>query len=474
MFYSKTLPAFPFAKALPTFLAAIMVMVAASVCATPASANPKYASIVVDANNGKTLHARHADSLRYPASLTKMMTLYMLFEAMHQGKVSKNTRIVMSRHAASMQPSKLGIPVGKSISAEDAILALVTKSANDVAAAVGEHLGGTESEFAEMMTRKARQLGMSKTTYRNASGLPDSRQVTTARDQATLGIALQEHFPREFKYFSTRSFKFGRAHFRNHNRLLGKVKGVDGIKTGYIRASGFNLVTSVNTGGRSIVAVVFGGRSGATRNAHMEELIANNLRKGSTRDRGPLVARNGTVGFSNLGGLAAMDPAALPRPVPAPRAVEVATAESVPAILQPSPKPVVNPAQPAATASSYAAAPRPTVPVAVRPTVTVRPPKPVATVDEVTTGSTPTSRSGWVIQIASLPSQSEAVAYLRNAQTRAKPVLGSRDPFVEQFVKGSTTYHRARFAGFSSKSDAWGACEALKKFEYACLAFDNS
>lgn len=425
-----------------TLFAALLLTIA---LASAAEANPKYASFVLDANTGKALHARYADSPRYPASLTKMMTLYMLFEAMEQGKVAKSTRITFSRHAASMQPSKLGIPAGKSISAEAAILALVTKSANDVAAAVAEHLGGTESNFAKMMTAKARALGMSKTTFRNASGLPNSRQVTTARDMATLGVALQEHFPREFKYFATPSFKYGRTQFRNHNRLLGRVRGVDGIKTGYTRASGFNLVSSVNTDGRSIVAVVMGGKTGASRNAHMEELIAANLRKGSKRKRGMLVARNGQTRFTGAAvTVAQMQIDEIPLPARPLRPADIGT-------------PVMaSTVAPAVTAYQPEPAPRPTAPL-----------------DQIRTAST-SSRSGWVIQIASLPSQGEAVDFLRAAQERAAGVLDGHAPFVEEFEKGGVLYHRARFSGFDSKSDAWAACKALKKYNYGCLAFDNS
>ncbi|WP_421851205.1 D-alanyl-D-alanine carboxypeptidase [Oricola sp.] len=437
MFSSKSLPASQFVQALAVFVMAVMIAVG---IAGTAEANPKYASFIIDANSGKVLHSRHGDSPRYPASLTKMMTLYMLFEAMEQGKVRNNTRIVMSRHAASMQPSKLGIPAGRGLTAEQAIYALVTKSANDVAAAVGEHLGGTESNFARMMTAKARALGMSKTTFRNASGLPNSRQITTARDMATLGIALQEHFPRQFRYFKARSFKFGKAQFRNHNRLLGQVRGVDGIKTGYTRASGFNLVTSVNDNGRSIVAVVMGGKSGASRNAHMQKLLAANVAKGSKRKRGQLVARAGNTRFDLPGTtVAALAPNKVPVPAPAQRET-IAFAEAQ------------KPAAPVAAA----AVPRPSVPV-----------------DTISTGSTP-SRVGWVIQIAALPSENEAIDYLQTAQNRAASVLGGRDPYIEQFTKGGTLYHRARFAGFRSKSEAWAACTALKKYKYSCLAYDNS
>lgn len=442
VFSSKTPSRNVLTQAASAIFAALLVSIA---LISNAEANPKYAAFVIDANNGKVLFSRYADSPRYPASLTKMMTLYMVFEALEQGKISKDTRITFSRHAASMQPTKLGVPAGKSISVETAIYSLVTKSANDAAAAIGEHLGGTESNFAKMMTAKARAIGMSKTTFRNASGLPNSRQVTTARDMATLGIALQEHFPRQFKYFDTPSFKYGRTTMRNHNRLLGRVSGVDGIKTGYTRASGFNLVTSLNKDGRSIVGVVMGGRTGSSRDAHMQEILSANLAKGSKRKRGMLVARNGQTNFVGGGiAVAHMDIGAIPLPGRPLRRSDIGTPVMATA------------AAPAVTAYAAEPAPRPSAPL-----------------DQIRTASTP-ARSGWVIQIASLPSQGEAVDYLRTAQSRAGNVLDSYAPFVEEFEKGGIVYHRARFSGFGSKSDAWGACEALKKFNYACLAFDNS
>src|SRR5690606_2366338 len=262
-----------------------------SATAASASANPKYAGIVVDAKTGKVLYEDHADAPRYPASLTKMMTLYLIFEALESGRLSKNSPITFSRNAAAEPPTKLGVPAGKSITVEQAILALVTKSANDVATAVAETLGGSEANFARMMTNKARQLGMTSTTFRNAHGLPNSEQKTTARDMARLGIALRDHFPQYYDYFSTRSFTYAGRKIGNHNNLLGRVKGVDGIKTGYIRASGFNLVTSVATGGRSIVAVVMGGKTARSRDAHMAELIQRYLPKASTGADNYLIAK---------------------------------------------------------------------------------------------------------------------------------------------------------------------------------------
>jgi D-alanyl-D-alanine carboxypeptidase len=247
------------------------------------SYNPPFASIVVDANSGATLSSANPDSLRHPASLTKMMTLYLLFERLDAGKMSIDTEMRVSEHAADQDPTKLGLRPGQTIRAEDAIKGLVTKSANDAAVVIAEAIGGDEDDFARMMTRKARALGMTRTVYRNASGLPDDDQVTTARDQATLGRALQDRFPRYYRYFATTSFTFRGRTVRGHNHLLGSVDGVDGIKTGYIRSSGFNLVANLRRGNRHLVGVVLGGRSSGSRDATMRSLLAENLDKAATR-----------------------------------------------------------------------------------------------------------------------------------------------------------------------------------------------
>jgi D-alanyl-D-alanine carboxypeptidase len=254
------------------------------------SYSPAYAAIVVDANSGSVLHSANADSIRHPASLTKIMTLYMLFERLESGKLSLDSQLRVSEHAADQAPTKLGLREGQTVSVEDAIKGLVTRSANDAAVVIAENLAGSEEEFARQMTRKARALGMNNTTYRNASGLPDSAQVTTARDQATLGRAIQERFPRYYKYFSTRSFTFRGQRISNHNRLLGSVEGVDGIKTGYIRASGFNLVTSVKRNNRHVVAVVLGGTSAGARDSRMRQLLAQHVDSASTRKTAPMIA----------------------------------------------------------------------------------------------------------------------------------------------------------------------------------------
>lgn len=247
------------------------------------SYNPAFSSIIVDGNSGATLTAKDADGSRHPASLTKIMTLYLLFERLESGKMKLDTEMEVSEHASEQAPTKLGLRPGQTIKVEDAIKGLVTRSANDAAVVIAEAIGGDEDDFAKAMTRKARALGMTRTVYRNASGLPDDDQVTTARDQATLGRAIQDRFPRQYRYFSTSVFNFRGHSIRNHNHLIGSVEGVDGIKTGYTRASGFNLVSSMRRGNRHLVGVVLGGRSGGSRDAIMRGLLAENLEKASTR-----------------------------------------------------------------------------------------------------------------------------------------------------------------------------------------------
>lgn len=427
-----------------------------------ASANSKYAGIVIDAKTGKTLYSSSADSPRYPASLTKMMTLYMMFEAIDSGRMSKKTRIRMSRNAAAEQPSKLGVRAGQSVSAEQAIYALVTKSANDVSTAVAEHLGGSEAAFARQMTRKARSLRMSKTTFRNAHGLPNSKQRTTARDMARLGLALREHFPHHYHYFSTRTFKYGKARYGNHNRLLGTVSGVDGIKTGYIRASGFNLVTSVRKNGRSIVAVVMGGKTGASRNAQMKKLIARYLPKASKRGRGKLIARGAPTTMK----------VALPKigPVPTFRDYKdsrIALAYARPQKAASFPVPLDRPLVGKKALIDGLKKQRATAAPSPRPTSNAN--DGAIPIDNIVTASTglPT---GWVVQIGATPTRDAAQAMLAEAQSKTGGIVAKAKPFTVVTHRKGEQLHRARFAGFSGKSQAWKACKALKKKGYGCWA----
>jgi D-alanyl-D-alanine carboxypeptidase len=255
-----------------TVVAALAAAVALG-AAAPASADDRYSAIVMDARSNEVLLEDQADEARYPASLTKMMTLYMIFEALERGDISMETRLTASRNASRQPPSRLGLRRGDSITVEQAIRALVVQSANDVATMVAERLGGSEARFASAMTARARELGMTETRFANASGLPDTRHRTTARDMATLGQALWHDYPQHYHVFQTPSFAWRRGSGRNHNRLLGQVEGVDGIKTGYTRASGFNLATMAERDGRRVIVVVLGGETAAARDAQVAYLI---------------------------------------------------------------------------------------------------------------------------------------------------------------------------------------------------------
>ncbi|MCP4386602.1 MAG: D-alanyl-D-alanine carboxypeptidase [Hyphomicrobiales bacterium] len=422
------------------------------------------AAIVVDAKTGRVLYSSNADKRTYPASLTKIMTLYMLFEALDSGRVTLSSRIPISKHAAAQPPSKLGLKPGQTIAVKDAILSLVTRSANDIAAAIGEYLSGTESGFGADMTRRARQLGMKSTTFRNASGLPNSSQVTTARDMAILGRAIQDRFPHHFHYFKTRTFNYRGQKIGNHNRLLGKVTGVDGIKTGYIRASGFNLVTSVNTDNRRMVAVVLGGKSGAARNERMAGLVKKYMSKTST---GPqVVARvlpTGAVYMANV---------PLPRLRPQGDGILTGAVTSVAGILPPEFQAQgdisddviayveVTPARVAAMGSAPSpGASETTVAAAVPADEPIAPIVPLAK-----------APSGWKIQIAATPSESSAIEMLERARATGAAALASAAPYTEPVVKDSTTLYRARFGGFADKHEARAACAHLTTKKFACYA----
>jgi D-alanyl-D-alanine carboxypeptidase len=492
---------------------------------------PPYASIVVDANTGRVLQETNPDSLRHPASLTKIMTLYLLFERLESGKIKLGTQLPVSAHAAGQSPTKLGLKPGSTISAEDAIRGLVTRSANDAAAVIAEAIADDEESFAQLMTRKARAIGMSRTVYRNASGLPDSEQVTTARDQAVLGRAIQERFPRYYTYFATPSFTFRGTVIRNHNRLLGRVEGVDGIKTGYTNASGFNLVTSMKRNGKHIVAVILGGRSAGARDARMRDLVTEKIAEASAVRSAPMVAE-------------AVDrspPAAAPKvaaaPKTAPARIALASAGSTPVSLSPqsiSPSAVTTtgstpsvqgstePLQPVKvktikvklsglqTASmgppiatmpieeAPAPAARPSVPSEPTPVANPRPgvlgvltvpaaaepaPLPAPSVAAVKTAAVPPSppatvpsrtipKGGWLVQIGAFPAQSEAKDHLQSAQNKAKSLLAKADGFTEPVVKGAKTLYRARFAGLD-KDQAEAVCKQLKRNEMACLTIKN-
>ncbi|MCJ8023976.1 D-alanyl-D-alanine carboxypeptidase [Shinella yambaruensis] len=451
-------------------------MVATVAVATPAEANPKYSGIVIDAKTGKVLYSEDADALRYPASLTKMMTLYLTFEALEAGKIRLNTRVPFSKNAASEPPTKLGVGAGNSITVEQAMLGLITRSANDASTALAEFLGGSEERFARMMTQKARALGMTRTVYRNANGLPNTAQVTTARDQARLGIALRQHFPQYYDYFSVRSFRFGKQTINGHNRLLGTVRGVDGIKTGYTRASGYNLVTSAVADGRSVVGVVIGGRSGAARDQQMRKLIATYMPKASRRGGGNLIAetKDAPTLTAEVAGKAVTASVSgsldLPEngPIPTYRYNE-ARIETAYAATSDAASEVVGKRALAATLKIQRDA-------AVPPADLTEQGDAGAAVDELTTSSTVASLatdavpSGWVIQIGATPDKGQAQDLLSKAKNQGGKALSSAQPFTVAVNSGSQQLFRARFGGFDNQDRATAACKALKRKGFACWA----
>ena len=481
--------------------------------------SPPSASIVIDANSGNVLHSAKPDELRHPASLTKIMTLYLLFEQLDAGKLKLDSPLRVSEHAAGQSPTKLGLKPGSSITAEEAIKGMVTRSANDAAVVVAENVGGSEEQFAAMMTRKAHALGMSRTVYRNASGLPNDEQVTTARDQSTLGRAIQERFPRYYPYFQTRSFSFHGQSIGNHNRLLGRVEGVDGIKTGYTEASGYNLVTSVHRNGHYLIAVVLGGATAGSRDARMEQLIEANIKNGSIKHTAPIIAEASVQ--------AAPVRAAAPQPAPKsavkdPERFTLANAKSVPANPDPHatpapstddrakpgstepirPVPVrtlnvkpmsaiqtasANPLQfdrvsktsdPSGTAASPAAAPAkaeaapPAAGTGATPAVIAR----IAPADrtEIVPAPLPPkpTHSGWMIQIGAYADENEAKQKLDAVKSKASHLLAAADPFTEAVQKDGSTFYRARFS-VHNKEEADAACKYLKRSDIDCLPIRN-
>jgi D-alanyl-D-alanine carboxypeptidase len=451
------------------------------------SYHPPYAAIVVDANSGKVLHAANPDSQRHPASLTNILTLYLLFEQIEAGKLKMDSDLPVSAHASVQAPSKLGLRPGQSIEVEDAIKAVVTKSANDVAVVIAEAIGGSEEAFAKMMTRKARALGMSHTVYVNASGLPDDDQITTARDQATLGRAIQDRFPRLYRYFGTRSFAYRGRSIRNHNHLLGRVEGVDGIKTGYVRASGFNLVTSMRRNGRHLVAVVMGGTSGRARDARMRQLLQEYVMEASVRRTAPQVAEAPAKAAAPEREVASADPR-LPVRTPPWREEALAAPSASPppspgsaAPIQPKVVKTVSVMKraahrPVATvqAGAYAVASetsRP-APAPVQQVASVDDAVPASEANAAAVSARAARRGEWVIQVGAFPGEDQAKDRLKSAQEVGGGALGHAEPFTERIVKGEATLYRARFAVLN-EDRAKAACKVLKRNEIACLALKN-
>lgn len=337
-------------KAFSTCLPLLAILAGANMSVTAARAGGAHSLFIMDANTGATLTDQSGNEQRYPASLTKMMTLYLAFDAIEHGRASMKTKIKISNAAANAAPSKLDLAPGDEISLDDAILALITKSANDIAIAVAEHLGGTEANFARLMTAKAREIGMKSTTFQNASGLPNSSQHTTARDMTTLGVRLYDDFPRYFPLFSTRSYNYNGSNFRNHNTLMLQMPGINGIKTGYTHASGFNLVSSLQLDGKHVIGAIFGGESAGSRNAQMRVALTRAMAKASTvKTRKPVLvasaqakaaeqAKKPKPSPAQVAAVPAPQPAVRPQPAAKPAPAPVRLAE----VAAPSPQPAIK------------------------------------------------------------------------------------------------------------------------------------
>lgn len=396
-------------------------------------ASASYADIVIDAETGRILHATNPDSLRHPASLTKMMTLYLTFQALENGKLSLNQYFPVSSNAAEQSPSKLGLRPGTRIRVEDAILGLVTLSANDAAVVIAEGLGGSEEAFGEMMTRQAHALGMAHSHFDNPSGLPDPDQITTARDMAVLGHALIYHFPQFYPYFSHDSFTYAGIYHHNHNHLMDRYDGMDGIKTGYIRASGFNLVASAKRDGTRLIGVVFGGHSAVARDNQMAVLLDQafaSIQKERNPSSAPIVSMKPAfdVAQGDSNDNDGNDDVELP-------------AKALPA------KPAKL-APPARSKIVEASVVKPTLPSAI-----------------IISG---TAKNNWGIQIGAYGDPEVGRAALTNLAQTMPQLLGDGDPVIQKVSSGTVTMFRARLMSLDQRN-AQAACSYLNQHGQSCL-----
>lgn len=486
--------------------------------------NSNIAAIVVDGHTGRIIYARNENEQRFPASITKVMTLYLLFEQLEQGHLRLDSDIRISAFAAAQKPTRLGLRPGESISVDDAIKAVVTRSANDIAVAIAEAIGGDESHFAALMTQKAHELGMNRTHFANASGLPNAEQLTTAQDLAVLGRAIQERFPRYYRYFATRVFYYRHAAIRNHNHLLDHVEGMDGIKTGYTNASGFNLLSSVKRGGHSLIAVVLGGASAAGRDRIMAGLIedyldSSSLIRPASLSAGAIVdPQTAVTPHSQASSLETIDslPGSGLRPaypqgavsrqdtVPDPLPVASLNVNKAPPDRQ---KPAFISGAPKPDARNLALQAKPSwkqvrldglsvrglieegaglsaaTPSALREgpgSARLLPPKITARIGDVphpaTVGAADLLRAsearGWMIQIGATPDIDKATELLARAKSEQPETLAKAHAFTEKIQKGSEVLYRARFAGLEADT-AEHVCKTLKRSGFSCFTTRN-
>lgn len=435
--------------------------------------NARYAAVVVDAASGEVLFARHADARRYPASVTKVMTLYLAFEALSEGKVSLDDVITVSPRAASQPPSKLGLAAGQTISLDNAMRATAVRSSNDMAMAIAEHIGGSEARFAAMMTRKAEELGMTQTRYVNPHGLPDGRQLTTARDLAVLARAVMRDYPQYYRYFGLHDWAYNGRDYRNTNGLL-NTAGYDGIKTGFTNASGYNLAASKVENGKRLITIVLGGRSSASRNAHVAELMNTGFEVERRRERGERLQvaqaffeqRGFGIG-SNPDNAAPIAYASLQRDEDEDGGVAATSAPigaGVALVSGPAPANLPNRVAPAPSARPVARAEvqAPRTPEGLTASlnggaVTARESLNRQTASRASSG-------GWAVQVGAFKDQKVADDWLTEVARRFRSQFNGADRDVQ--VAGE--WYRSRFVGLSQDA-AEAACAALSERRVTCM-----
>ena len=464
-----------------------------AVAAVPAIASSGFSAVAVDAHNGKILFSQNPDAPRFPASLTKVMTLYILFQELKAQRIKLNSTLKCSSHGATRPPSKLGLKPGETLTVENAIKALVTRSANDVAATIAENISGNEKDFAIRMTNTARALGMTRTIFRNASGLPDPQQVTTARDMATLGLRIQRDFPEYYPYFRLTSFTYKGKVIRSHNRLLGKYAGADGIKTGYIHASGYNLTASAARNGKRLVGVVMGGKTGGARNVYMMKMLDKYFLKASATRANTIAALAGSPPAWNnklIPAAPVIVEATVSAPVPKSKPGSAAApAESAKlqdmlpdegevATLEPEAGedtedagdwPVTSDEKKAALSSQKEVLATDSL-FKIAAAAAAEPPQAMKSEAKAKSEAEATlkPKAGWQIQIGAYPTRDGAMRIIEKALSMDLDPLAGKTAFASPITRGSSTLYRARFSGFDQTS-AREACKELETKGLNCL-----
>lgn len=411
----------------------------------PSTSYARYAALVMDSRTGEILYSRNADTKLYPASLTKIMTLYMTFDALNRGRLRLDQKLSVSARAAGQAPTKLRLKKGGTITVRDAVFALITKSANDAATVLAEGMAKTEQAFALKMTETAKRLGMRRTSFRNASGLPNRRQKSTARDMALLGAALIHEFPQYYHFMAMQKFNYKGRNYKNHNNLLKKYKGADGIKTGYIRASGFNLVASAKRGNHRLVGVIFGGRTAKSRDKHMATLLDRSfamIEKASPSSVPLPVYKPALIALGS--------PHSNPQPksTPEPKTVQVAEVITSPPDKAPVKKQAATTGIQVYKGGSVASKPFPTV--------------------TATTGNLTVVEEKWAIQIGAYSRVTTARDQLSRAAEQAKGHLDGRQVNIEKAISNGKPFYRAQMLGFN-ETEARAACDSLSERRFSCF-----